>query len=109
MIRDYIAALESAFGLGAPAPELGEDVVDMYVRLLKGATHDAEEFPRLFGHLEKDSRLARPEIVAVASAFAFRMAKSTTRKEALERIWSIHQASATMDSKSRAMKGKSAA
>jgi hypothetical protein len=59
--------------------------------------------------MSKDSRVGKTEIVAIASAFAFPMAKSTSRKLALERIWSLHHASSSMDAKSRAMKGKSAA
>lgn len=108
-IRSFIDALHHAFSPDRPRPGLGETIVDTYVAALQDSKHDDERFPRLFGALSDDERLNKDDVVEIASRFAFRMAKSTSKKTALERIWKMHSASETFAAKSRTMRGKSAA
>lgn len=109
-IRSFVDALHSAFTPDRPLPANDEQsVVDAYVDALGRAKHDDKKFPLLFEALSADERIGKDELVAIASRFAFRMAKSTSRKVALERIWKMHNASETFAAKSRATKGKSAA
>ncbi len=108
-IRSFIETLHKAFSPHRPTPLPGENIVDAYVNALTRAKHDDEKFPSLFGELSVDDRLSKDDIVAIANRFAFKMAKSTSKRTALERIWKMHNASETFAAKSRAMKGKSAA
>ncbi len=108
-IRSFLGALHDAFSPDRPKPRGDETLVDAYVSALTDAKHDDEGFPKLFGQLSNDERLNKDDVVEIASRFAFKMAKSTSKKTALEKIWKIHNASETFAAKSRAMKGKSAA
>jgi hypothetical protein len=108
-IRAYIEALGRAFEPTEPKPHVGESLVEAYARRLTETQHDASQFPAVYGHLEADKRLTKSDIVDIASRFAFRMAKSTPKKEALAKIWKQHDTSETSAVKSRAMDGKSAA
>lgn len=108
-IRSFFDALHDAFSPDRPKARDGQTLVEVYVSALTEAKHDDEQFPRLFGQLSNDERLSKDEVVEIASRFAFKMAKSTSKKSALEKIWKIHNASETFAAKSRAMKGKSAA
>ena len=108
-IRSFIEALHQAFSPDRPVPSADETVVDAYVASLRAAKHDDQRFPQLYHQLSTDDRLSKDDIVEIASKFAFKMAKSTSKKTALERIWKMHNASETFAAKSRAMKGKSAA
>ncbi len=108
-IRSFLDALHDAFAPDRPKPADGQSIVDAYVDALRTAKHDDEKFPRLFAELTSDERLSKDDVVEVASRFAFKMGKSTSKKVALERIWKMHNASETFAAKSRAMKGKSAA
>jgi hypothetical protein len=108
-IRSFFGALHDAFSPDRPKPDGDRTLVQSYVDALRDVKHDDEKFPRLFGQLSNDERLTKEEIVEIANDFAFKMAKSTSRKTALERIWKMHNASETFAAKSRAMKGKSAA
>lgn len=108
-IRSFLGALHDAFSPDRPRAGEGESLVAAYVDALTDAKHDEARFPKLFGQLSNDERLSKDDIVEIASRFAFKMAKSTSKKTALEKIWKIHNASETFAAKSRAMKGKSAA
>lgn len=108
-IRSFLGALHDAFSPDRPKPRGDETLADVYVSALTEVKHDDERFPKLFGQLSHDERLSKDDVVEIASRFAFKMAKSTSKKTALEKIWKIHNASETFAAKSRAMKGKSAA
>lgn len=92
--------------------EEGEDFslgVDGYVSKLNASVHDGAQFADVFNSLKSDKKLLRDDVVCIASRFAFPMAKSTSRKVALERIWRQHMASETAGAKTRSMHGRSAA
>lgn len=108
-IRSFIDALHSAFSPERPNPANDTSLVDAYVDALRAAKHDDKKFPALFETLSSDERLTKDDVVEVASKFAFKMAKSTTKKAALAGIWKMHSASETFAAKSKASKGKSAA
>lgn len=109
-IRDLIAAMKLANGAGAePFLRTGETLVDAFVRRLGETVDDREKFRVVFDALKADDRLNKAALVEIASAFAYPMAKSTSGKLALERIWKQHAASETAAAKSRAMRGRSAA
>ena len=80
-----------------------------YANALSGALGDRDEFQLWFERLKSDSNMKQPEVVEVASKVAFKMAKKTSRKLALERIWEQHQVSESTGAKIRASNGKSAA
>jgi len=108
-IRAFFGALHEAFSPDRPKPVGDQTVVDAYVGALRDAKHDDEKFPRLFSQLSSDERVTKDDVVEIANQFAFKMARSTSKKTALDRIWKMHNASETFAAKSRAMKGKSAA
>lgn len=108
-IRSYVDALHAAFCPDRPVPANDVSLIDAYVSALREAKHDDKRFPRLFEALSVDERLSKDDVVAIANGFAFKMAKSTSKKLALERIWKMHNASEAFAAKSRASKGKSAA
>ncbi len=76
-----------------------------YVDALEAAIGDETAFLRVFEKLKSDPDMKRPNVVAIASKVAFHMAKSTTKKLALKRIWDMHEAALTMDAKMRAVGG----
>lgn len=108
-IRSFIDALHAAFSPERPQPANDASLVQTYVDALKDAKHDDERFPKLYKALSTDERLNKDDVVQIASKFAFKMAKSTSKKVALERIWKMHNASEAFAAKSRSTKGKSAA
>lgn len=108
-IRSFIDSLHAAFSPDRPHAANDASLCDAYVDALTEAKHDDKKFPRLFEALSSDERLSKDDVVEIASKFAFKMAKSTSKKIALERIWKMHNASETFAAKSRATKGKSAA
>ncbi|MBI1186395.1 MAG: hypothetical protein GC206_03560 [Alphaproteobacteria bacterium] len=106
-IRSYMEALSAAvLGDEQPAPET---TVSAYVKSLTDALHDGDEFQKVFRALQRDKSLAREHIVEIASRFAFKMAKGTSKRAALDRIWKMHDASQAFSEKARSMGGKSAA
>jgi hypothetical protein len=83
--------------------------VDGYVEALKNALHNSEKFPEIVARLREDPSISRADMVEIASQVVFRLAKSTSKKEALARIERLHDASESYAAKAKAMKGKSAA
>lgn len=108
-IRSFLDSIHQAFSPDRPRARDGETLVDAYVRALQSAKHDEKRFPMIFAELINDKQIGKDDLVDIASKFAFKMSKSTTRKAALERIWKIHNASEGFAVKSRAIAGKSAA
>lgn len=87
-----------------PAMAFADDVT-RHVAALKAAVHDAQAWPAVF---ERIASLPQKDVVAIASKFAFPMAPSTPKKEALKRIARMHEASETLGAKINAMKGRTA-
>ena len=82
--------------------------VDSYSKRLYGSYKDREKFMRVFNELKRRD-VSRAEVVAIANKFAFETPASTTKKEALNRILTVHQNWHTMELKDLAMAGRSAA
>lgn len=108
-IRDYSDSVDLALNPERVRVPDGGSLVDVYVDALNEAKHDPSRFPKVFESLSTDPRLNKDDIVSIASGFAFKLARSTSKVAALEKIWKMHNASETFAAKSRAMKGKSAA
>lgn len=93
---------------GAPLVSDGT-FVDHYVKLLNAHMHDEAAFSQTFHAVSNDPRLSKDVVVQIACAFAYKMPKSTSKKDALDRIWRIHNASETFAAKAASRGGKSAA
>ena len=92
----------------SPASASPESIAG-YVLALEEAMHDELKFPVVFSKLENDRAMKRNDVVEIASRFAFRMAKSTPKKVALQRIWDQFETSSLMGSKIESQDGRSAA
>jgi len=108
-LSDFIKDLRESLATDGGQTEDGQQPksVEEFVSALRAAKHDPATFPQVFEHLKRT--LNKEETVEVASQFAFKMAKSTTKTKALSRIWDIHAASRSMGMKIEAQDGKSAA
>ncbi len=91
-----------------PANENAMSVED-YVGKLRAAIGDDTSFKPLFAKLSADATMTRERVVEIASAVAFKLAKSTSRKAALARILEQHEVSEATGAKIRANDGRSAA
>jgi hypothetical protein len=108
-IRSYLDAIHQAFLPGAPGANDDAPLREKYVKALREAQHDSARFPEVYGALIADPRVSKDDVVEIASTFAFKMSRSTSKKVALERIWKMHDASQAYVAKAKATKGKSAA
>lgn len=109
-IREFIATLQDAFKpAGGPYAKPGESLVEAYVRRLNETKHDPTHFPAVVAALENTKDLKKADVVEIASRFAFRMAKSTSRADALARIKRQHESSELAGAKDKATRGTSAA
>ena len=68
------------------AVPVDDHLVDDYVKRLEAALGDDARFEPLLQELQADMRVAQADVVAIASRFYGRTAKSTSRPKALERI-----------------------
>jgi hypothetical protein len=103
-------SLSTRTGSVGPTPANDDNLsVDGYIAKLRETITNADAFAAVFTKLEKDRAMTQPRVVEIASAFAFKLAKSTTRKDALRRIKSQHETSAITGAKIRANDGRSAA
>lgn len=83
--------------------------VQDYISKLNAAIGSEDSFVALYRRLEADRTMSREDVVQIASSVAFKMAKSTTRKAALARIWEQHEVSESTGAKIRSNDGRSAA
>lgn len=107
-VNAFIRSVSDTLVPHAPQPKSDQSLASAYIAALHDAQHDDEHFPLLYGALIADPRLSKDAIVDIASGFAYQMAKSTSKKIALERIWKVHDASQAYADKAKAMKGRSA-
>lgn len=107
-VNVFVRSISETLAPNAPIPNDDQSLESAYVAALHQAQHDVEEFPLVYGALIADPRLSKDDIVEIASRFAYQMAKSTSKKTALERIWKVHDASQAYADKAMAMKGRSA-
>lgn len=112
-LRDFLDQLKGKLEKTAPVPS-AIDLDDLcsaddFVEALELTVHDLEMFPKVFDRLKQNRAMRRPEVVRIANQFAFPMAKTTTKRAALERIWDQHEAVRIARAKSCAQEGKSAA
>ena len=63
----------------------------------------------MYEELLTDKRIKQAELAKIASLVAYETAPSTSKKEALRRIWLVHESYATAAAKSKFSRGKSAA
>jgi hypothetical protein len=69
---------------------VNENLVEDYVRRLEASLGDDAKFQPLFSEISADQRIKAAESVAIATRFYGRIAKSTSRPKALERIRERH-------------------
>lgn len=83
--------------------------VENYIAALNASIGQPAIFEPLFEKLKSDAAIKQPEMVEIASAVAFKMAKGTSKTKALTRIWEQHETSEATGAKIRASDGRSAA
>lgn len=105
-LRGMLHATSPNKGPSASASESG---VDFYAALLQSNWGNKEEFGKSFKRLESDPEMKQPEVVQLANMIAFKMAKGTPKKVALQRIWELHEVSESAGAKVRSSDGRSAA
>lgn len=93
-----------ASGSPAPTPELREDLVLRYYRLLEQTLGDDPGFAEAYRTVEVDKDMRVGELVALAKRFAFASVKS--RNAALKKILGRHQALMTSRAKTQATGGR---
>jgi len=91
------------------APALNMDVVRQYIHLFEKNYKSADKFPVVFENMEKDRKVRKQEAAAIADQFAYKTSKSTPKKEALNRIWSVYENYQSSIAREKAQGGRSAA
>jgi hypothetical protein len=96
---DFAAALKK---------ELTPDVVALHLSALQ-ATLGTPEFDDAYAALEKDRRVKKIELAAIATAFVSKTAQSAAKGQTLKRIYARHLSLVDSTNKREWQKGKSAA
>jgi hypothetical protein len=88
---------------------IDEALIRQYVERLQATHKDSAQFVPVYEELQANKRIKQAELAKIASLVAYETAAGTSRKEALRRIWLIHDNYATAAAKSKFSSGKSAA
>lgn len=91
------------------SPPSNSELVEQYAARLRSAHKVSDEFVPVYEELQRDKRIKQSDLARIASLVAYETPVNTPKREALRRIWLVHESYATAAAKSKLSKGRSAA